>query len=225
MKSDPTFSENGSNHRVLVVDGNRDGAEMMRRLLEARGYIVAITVDSTKTLECLHQFCPDVVLLNIAMTKVSGYELVEKIRVKPGFEETPILAISDYADLAHKARATVAGIDEHLIRPIELSVLETAIQNVIAKRGRSAISSCPASPATLPSITQFERQSVERRIVAIKGEVSRLRDRKTTVDARSAKLRRLVNELATLHLKLTQASTDGHLQFNDWSRLAEQRNF
>src|SRR5690242_16222570 len=125
---------NGSRPRVLIVDDERDGATALGMLLKLRGFVVEVVTDSTLCVPTLESFRPDVVFLDIAMPNVSGYDLARQIRSKSEFERLAIIALSGYADNAHKAQSIGSGCDDHLVKPVDLTTLEAAIAREMQKR-------------------------------------------------------------------------------------------
>ena len=120
--------------RVLIVDDERDGATSLGMLLKLRGYAVEVVTDGTQCLTHLESFKPDLVVLDIAMPQVSGYEIAKQIRMKPEFEKIAIVAMSGFADNAHRIRSIESGCDQHLVKPFDLATLETIIIKEIGNK-------------------------------------------------------------------------------------------
>ena len=120
-------ARNGSLARVLIVDDNSDAAQTTGMWLELNGHKVIFVIDSKKCLSQLETFNPDVLLLDIAMPEISGYDLAKKIRAQPRFEKLPIIAISGYADGKHMQRSIASGCDHHLVKPVDLPFLNEVI--------------------------------------------------------------------------------------------------
>lgn len=114
----------GRQYRILVVDDNVDAAAILARLLQLQGYVAETVVESTRTLDHLKRFAPDAVLLDIAMPSISGYELAVAIRKLPGFEKLLLVAVSGFGDADHKQRSIDAGIDHHLLKPVQFATLQ-----------------------------------------------------------------------------------------------------
>jgi len=125
---------NGSLARVLIVDDNRDAAQMLGILLQRSGYEVDVLLNSTECLSRLESFRPNVLLLDIAMPEISGYELAKQIRTRPEFERLVIFAISGYGDRKHVQWSLEAGCDRHLVKPVDLSALLLGIAHEVEKR-------------------------------------------------------------------------------------------
>jgi two-component system, chemotaxis family, CheB/CheR fusion protein len=120
--------------RVLIVDDNSDAAQTTGMWLELSGCKVDVLTDGTKCLPHLVSFNPDVLLLDIGMPDISGYELADQIKSRPEFETLPIIAISGYADAEHMQRSIAYGCSRHLIKPVDLQVLNDIIIQEIQNR-------------------------------------------------------------------------------------------
>jgi two-component system, OmpR family, response regulator len=125
---------NATTARVLIVDDEPDQATVLGKLLKTCGYLVQVVTDSTQCLPHLESFKPDVVLLDIAMPKVSGYELAKQIRAQGESERVAIIAMSGYADREHTQWSIEAGCDHHLVKPVRLAAIEAAIAHEVEKR-------------------------------------------------------------------------------------------
>jgi CheY-like chemotaxis protein len=124
----------GAPARILIVDDNPDAVRLLAILLQRSGYQVEIVIDATRCLARLAAFNPDVVLLDLAMPKVSGYDLAKQIRACPQFENVIILAVSGYADPKHARLSLEAGCDRHLAKPVDLDALLASIAKEVQKR-------------------------------------------------------------------------------------------
>ncbi|HEX4142362.1 MAG TPA: response regulator [Pirellulales bacterium] len=124
----------GSLARILIVDDNPDAAKVLGILLQRSGYEVDVVLHGSQCLSRLESFQPDVLLLDIAMPQVSGYELARQIRTRPAFEQLVIFAISGYADSQHAQWSLDAGCDRHLAKPVELGALMAGIAQEVEKR-------------------------------------------------------------------------------------------
>jgi two-component system CheB/CheR fusion protein len=112
--------------RVLVVDDNRDTARSGAKLLELHGHEVRVAFDGPQALEAARNFQPEVMLLDIGLPGMSGYELVKRLR-EEGFEHATIVAVSGYGQQADKERSREAGFDDHLVKPVDREALASAL--------------------------------------------------------------------------------------------------
>jgi CheY-like chemotaxis protein len=124
----------GSLGRVLIVDDNPDAAKLLGILLQHSGYETDVVFDGTQCLSHLESFSPDVLLLDIAMPTVSGYDLARQIRTRPRFEGLVIFAVSGYADFKHANWSLEAGCDRHLVKPVDFGALLAGIADEFEKR-------------------------------------------------------------------------------------------
>jgi two-component system CheB/CheR fusion protein len=113
----------GSARRVLVVDDNLDAREALRFLLEDEGHAVATAADGPQALEQARSFLPEIVLLDIGLPGMDGYEVARRLRSVPGCADAVIVAVSGYGQAEDRARSSAAGFDEHLLKPVAPDLL------------------------------------------------------------------------------------------------------
>jgi PAS domain S-box-containing protein len=108
--------------RILVVDDNKDAADSLATLLEIDGQEVKAVYTAEAGLEEVDLFTPDLVLLDIGLPGMSGYEVVQ--RIKAAHPLISVVALSGYGRAEDKQRAAAAGFDAHLVKPVEFDVLK-----------------------------------------------------------------------------------------------------
>jgi CheY-like chemotaxis protein len=108
------------------VDDNVDAATTLSWLLAEKGYIVEVAHDGTAGLEAAYTHKPHILLLDIGLPGIDGYELARRLR-KDGFKSALMIAISGYAHEADVERARIAGFDRHLAKPVDFDVLIKAL--------------------------------------------------------------------------------------------------
>jgi CheY-like chemotaxis protein len=119
----PGLTSRGPGRRVLVVDDNRDAAESLALLLEVAGHQVRACHDGPAALERVEEFQPDVVLLDIGLPGMDGYEVARRLRALPGGRGVLLVALTGYGQDDDQRRAREAGFDHHLIKPADLEAL------------------------------------------------------------------------------------------------------
>jgi PAS domain S-box-containing protein len=124
--------------RVLVVDDNRDAAGSLAMLVGALGHEVRQAYTGASALEAVPSFRPDLIVLDVGLPDMDGYETARRIRQVPGGREARIVAASGYGELAGAARE--AGMDAYFVKPLQLAELEQALSLPSAAAGRSASS-------------------------------------------------------------------------------------
>lgn len=109
--------------RILVVDDNRDSAESLAMLLEMSGSETQVAYDGLQAVEVAERFRPDLVLLDIGLPKLNGYEVCQHIRREPWGKDMMIVAISGWGQEQDRLRAQDAGFDRHIVKPVDLEML------------------------------------------------------------------------------------------------------
>jgi PAS domain S-box-containing protein len=115
--------------RILVVDDNRDAAELLGMLLETDGHQVQVAHDGRTALLLSVEHRPDVVLLDIGMPVMDGFELAHRLRSEPALEGTLLVAITGYGRDDDRERTRAAGFDEHLVKPVDISALRDLLRS------------------------------------------------------------------------------------------------
>jgi DNA-binding response OmpR family regulator len=108
--------------RVLVVDDNEDAADSLAMLLTVRGDAVGIAYDGAAAVVAETEFNPEVVLLDIGLPKLSGYDVARSIRSTRG-DAVLIIAITGWGQEDDRRRAREAGFDHHFTKPVDFEVL------------------------------------------------------------------------------------------------------
>ena len=117
---DPVPTGSGrSTARVLIVDDNRDGAQGLALMLDMEGHEVRTATDGVEALEIAEVFQPHVVLLDIGMPGIDGYETARRLRMRPWAQSTLLCAQTGWGQEDDKRRARTAGFDRHLTKPID----------------------------------------------------------------------------------------------------------
>jgi CheY-like chemotaxis protein len=114
--------------RVLVVDDNRDAAESLEMLLRLMGAEVYTAADGRSALEALRRHRPSVVVLDIGLPDMDGYEVARRARQGPGGSETALIALTGWGEDEDRSRSRQAGIDHHLVKPVDFAALEKLLR-------------------------------------------------------------------------------------------------
>jgi two-component system, chemotaxis family, CheB/CheR fusion protein len=110
-------------HRILIVDDNRDAATTLAMLLKWTGNKTYTAYDGVEALEAAANFQPDIVLLDIGLPKLNGYEVARKIREQPWGQNIIIVALTGWGQEDDRQKSKDAGFNAHLVKPVEQSVL------------------------------------------------------------------------------------------------------
>ena len=109
--------------RLLIVDDSRDGGESLAMLLRVLGGDVALAHSGRQALECVNTFSPDVVLLDIGMPGMDGYEVARRIRANPAHRHIQLIALTGWGQDEDRQRSAAAGFNHHLVKPADVDKL------------------------------------------------------------------------------------------------------
>jgi signal transduction histidine kinase/CheY-like chemotaxis protein len=118
--------------RILVVEDNHDAAESLTALLELWGHDVRVAHDGVAALRLAESEAPDVILSDIGLPGMDGYELARQLRARPAFGRVVLVALSGYGRDEDRRLAAEAGFDHHMVKPPDLDALVRLIGNVAA---------------------------------------------------------------------------------------------
>jgi CheY-like chemotaxis protein len=118
--------------RVLIVDDNESGADLLADSLRALGYTVQVAFDGPSALQTVSTFVPDVVLLDLGLPVMDGFELAQRLRVDCGLTRVPFIAITGYAQELDRQRTTTGGFRGHLAKPVDVHVVDEMIRSIQA---------------------------------------------------------------------------------------------
>ena len=121
-----------ASRRVLIVDDNRDSADSLAMLLEIEGHTVTTAYSAREALELAQCLKPEIVLLDIGLPEIDGYEVARRLKKQNGLDGVCLIALTGYGQLEDRQRAQRAGFADHMIKPVDLEKLRGAM----AKRTR-----------------------------------------------------------------------------------------
>ncbi|HYD74436.1 response regulator [Ramlibacter sp.] len=116
-----------ASRRVLVVEDNPDGLETLVALLSMLGHVVEGAADGREAVERAAGFQPDVVLLDLGLPVMDGFDVARQLRRDPRMAGVFIAALTGWGSEADRQRTAEAGFDAHLTKPVELAALETVL--------------------------------------------------------------------------------------------------
>jgi CheY-like chemotaxis protein len=121
--------------RVMVVDDNVDAAQMLAALLEVQGHAVCVEYDAKGALERARRERPDVLLLDIGLPDMDGYELARSLRAQPESVDATLVALTGYGQSQDRKEAEQAGFDHYLVKPADMD----QVNEVLAEAARAVI--------------------------------------------------------------------------------------
>lgn len=129
MQAEET-KENVRKRRILVVDDNRDSAISLGMMLSLMGNEIQTAHDGLEAVETAERFNPDVILLDIGLPKLNGYEACKRIRQQPWGSGILMIACTGWGQDEDIQRATEAGFCQHIVKPIDPMVLEKMLNEL-----------------------------------------------------------------------------------------------
>ena len=120
--------------RALIVDDNSDAAVALSLLLQLGGHTTVLAYEGIEALRAVAEFKPDIVLLNLGLPGMDGYELARTIRRQPELGNPLLVAVTGSNAPEDRLRTTQAGFDEHLTEPVEISMIELLVMNLPERR-------------------------------------------------------------------------------------------
>lgn len=132
--------------RILIVDDHPDTADAVGMLLGAIGHETMLARTGHEALEAVERFAPDLVILDIGLPDLSGYEVARAIRARPLGALIHLVAATGWGTAEDRVRALAAGFDQHQLKPLDLgklqAIIATAMERITAS-GR-VVASSPA---------------------------------------------------------------------------------
>ncbi len=119
--------------RILVVDDNVDAADSIAMLLNMEGHETRSVNTARAALLAVPEFQPEVVLLDIGLPEMDGYEVARRLRANNGTHHMRLVAVTGYGQPADRKRAQAAGFDEHMVKPVEPAALQDFLRSVQAE--------------------------------------------------------------------------------------------
>jgi PAS domain S-box-containing protein len=110
----------GTPTRVLVVEDNHDGAEALAEILRLWGHQVEVVHDGVAAVTAARLYQPDVILLDIGLPGMDGYQVAEALRTLPNLPQPRMIALTGYGQETDRRRSSQAGFDHHLVKPVDL---------------------------------------------------------------------------------------------------------
>jgi len=120
--------------KILIADDNVPNVELLEAYLAGRDYEIDTAGDGAETLEKVKTFAPDLILLDIMMPKLSGFEVCEKLKSNPQTKDIMILMVTALSELGDIERAVNTGCDDYLSKPVEKNGLLKRVENMLRLR-------------------------------------------------------------------------------------------
>lgn len=117
--------------RILVVDDNLVNMKLVSFILAKRGYEIATAENAAQTFASVREATPDLILLDLQLPEIDGYEIARRLRAEFGLHDTPIVAVTAFAMRGDEERALAAGCTAYMSKPIDTSALPGLVARLL----------------------------------------------------------------------------------------------
>ncbi len=126
-----SIDSKSQSRRILLVDDNVDAAKTLRMLLVLNRHEVQLAYDGATALQMAEEFRPDVILLDIGLPRMDGYEVARRLKANEHIKDTFLVAITGFGQAEDRERAMNAGFDAHLLKPVKLESLQAILSGKV----------------------------------------------------------------------------------------------
>jgi len=123
-----------TNARILVVDDNLQNLELMQAYLEGLGCSIETAVDGVEAMQCIESSPPDLVLLDVMMPRMSGFEVCRKIKADPVSRDVVVIMVTALNEVADFERAVECGTNDFIAKPVNKHELLTRVKSLLQLR-------------------------------------------------------------------------------------------
>ena len=120
--------------RILLVEDNEMNRDMLSRRLAKRGYEVALALDGLQGIEMARRDAPDLIIMDMSLPGVDGWEITRRIRADEGLRRLPIIALTAHAMAGDREKALAAGCDDYDTKPVDFARLVAKIEFLLEKK-------------------------------------------------------------------------------------------
>jgi len=187
----PTLRRDGRRAKIVHIEDNRENRMLVRAILEAEGYAVVDAEDGLTGIQAAIREKPDLILLDVNLPAVDGYEVVAIIKSFPAFATTPVIAVTAYAMEGDRQRTLVAGCDGYIQKPIDVDAFPRQVADFLGGK-REKLEAREEGPY----LRELNQRLVYRLVNQVE-ELKRLNDHFIRRAAQLADLHRVVQDISS----------------------------
>jgi CheY-like chemotaxis protein len=116
---------------ILIVDDSEDMRTLLGQVLEGEGYILFYAEDGEKAVAQAVEHHPNLILMDMSLPGISGWDAVQQLRARPDFQHTPIIAVTAYVTKADEEHAKAVGCNAHLGKPFDIMQMLDTIESLL----------------------------------------------------------------------------------------------
>lgn len=119
--------------RILLVEDNENNRDMLSRRLQRKGYEVLLAEDGRQALEVAERELPDLVLMDMSLPEIDGWEATRRLKANPATAQTPVIALTAHAMSGDREKALEAGCDDYDTKPVDLASLLAKMEALLQR--------------------------------------------------------------------------------------------
>ena len=193
------MTENHSSHSILIVDDNHNNLEVLSETLARAGFQIAVAIDGETAIEQVQYHKPELILLDVMMPGIDGYETCKRIKANPDTFDVPIIFMTALSDTEHKVRGFSLGAVDYITKPFQREEVLARVR--VQLQLRNLARTLEGQNRTLKKEI-LQRERVEGSLVKLNQELE------NRVEERTNKLSRTLKTLRQAQVKLTQQKKD-----------------
>jgi two-component system cell cycle response regulator DivK len=125
--------------KILIVEDNEDSRELVAKVLRNKGYITVEAVDGEEAIEKVVSEKPDLVLLDISIPKLDGYEVAKRLKSREDVKDIPIVAVTAHAMKGDREKVIAAGFEGYISKPVNVRELPDQVRSYLRGKWESVI--------------------------------------------------------------------------------------
>ena len=204
------MTENSSSHSILIVDDNHNNLEVLSETLTRAGFQVAVAIDGETALEQIQYYKPELILLDVMMPGMDGYQTCQKIKSNPGTFDIPIIFMTALSDTEHKVRGFAIGAVDYITKPFQREEVLARVRVQLQLRN---LARTLEGQNRMLKKEILQRERVESSLMKLNQELEK------RVEERTDKLSRTLKTLRQAQVELVEQKKD--LEIRVQERTAE----
>lgn len=126
--------------KILIVEDNQDSRELVVKILKNKGYQIIEAIDGVEALEKARVEKPDLILMDISIPKIDGYEVTKRLKSEEDFKDIPIVALTAHAMKGDREKFITAGFEGYISKPINVRELPGQVRDYLRGKWESILS-------------------------------------------------------------------------------------
>lgn len=191
--------ENSNSHSILIVDDNHNNLEVLSETLTRAGFQVAVAIDGETAIEQVQYYQPELILLDVMMPGIDGYQTCQKIKANPDTFDIPIIFMTALSDTEHKVRGFAIGAVDYITKPFQREEVLARVRVQLQLRNLAR---------TLEGQNRMLKKEIQQR-ERVEGSLLKLnQELENRVEERTNKLSRTLKTLRLAQVELVQQKKD-----------------